>query len=402
MGEAALKAVRAVDYVNAGTVEFLLDEDGSFYFMEMNTRVQVEHPVTEQVTGVDIIKEQIRIAAGERDEACRARRDVVLRGHAIEFRINAEDPLHNFRPHPGRIESSTPPVVLAYASTATSTAGYTVPPALRLAARQAHRVGRDARRRRSPVPVARSTSSSSSASRRRSRSTSSWWRRSTSYAARSILTTLSSTSIRAIRGLRRRAAAQWRRDAVSEEITLDGIGVAPGVLETIALVAAEGVDGVAGVPGASSGLAGLVQKGSARGVCVQVNEDGTLVSAAFASAPSTAVRFARSRATFSAPSPMRCSPIRARTSRRSMCSSTAWSSRSSSAKSRGPRNPSTMLERTRARRQALQILYQREITEQTVTQILGRRVVQRGGRRTVGLLPRAGARNRAQCRGHRR
>jgi acetyl-CoA carboxylase biotin carboxylase subunit len=108
MGEAALKAVRAVGYVNAGTVEFLLDTDGSFYFMEMNTRVQVEHPVTEQITGVDIIKEQIRIAAGER--MTHASQDsVTLRGHAIEFRINAEDPIHNFRPHPGMVECFNPP-----------------------------------------------------------------------------------------------------------------------------------------------------------------------------------------------------------------------------------------------------------------------------------------------------
>lgn len=103
MGQAAMKAVRAVGYVNAGTVEFLLDEDGSFYFMEMNTRVQVEHPVTEQVTGIDIIKEQIRIAAGEPlSHSCQE--DIVARGHAIEFRINAEDPFAGFRPHPGRVE----------------------------------------------------------------------------------------------------------------------------------------------------------------------------------------------------------------------------------------------------------------------------------------------------------
>jgi acetyl-CoA carboxylase biotin carboxylase subunit len=108
MGEAALKAVRAVGYVNAGTVEFLLDTDGSFYFMEMNTRVQVEHPVTEQVTCVDIIKEQILIASGERMKHA-TQDSVPLRGHAIEFRINAEDPLHNFRPHPGRVEVFNPP-----------------------------------------------------------------------------------------------------------------------------------------------------------------------------------------------------------------------------------------------------------------------------------------------------
>ncbi len=108
MGEAALKAVRAVDYVNAGTVEFLLDTDGKFFFMEMNTRVQVEHPVTEQISGVDIIKEQLLIATGAPMKH-RNQDEIVLRGHAIEFRINAEDPAHNFRPHPGDISIWNPP-----------------------------------------------------------------------------------------------------------------------------------------------------------------------------------------------------------------------------------------------------------------------------------------------------
>ncbi|MBF4509119.1 MAG: acetyl-CoA carboxylase biotin carboxylase subunit [Aeromicrobium sp.] len=127
MGEAALKAVRAVDYVNAGTVEFLLDTDGSFYFMEMNTRVQVEHPVTEQITGVDIIKEQIRIAAGEPMK--HATQDALeLRGHAIEFRINAEDPLHNFRPHPGLVECFNPPGGFGVRVDSHLYGGYTVPP----------------------------------------------------------------------------------------------------------------------------------------------------------------------------------------------------------------------------------------------------------------------------------
>lgn len=102
MGEAAVKAVRAVDYCNAGTIEFLLDEGGAFYFMEMNTRVQVEHPVTEQITGTDIIKEQLRIAAGE-PMSCAARAPFIPNGHAIEFRINAEDPENGFRPCPGTI-----------------------------------------------------------------------------------------------------------------------------------------------------------------------------------------------------------------------------------------------------------------------------------------------------------
>ncbi|MCE5204356.1 MAG: acetyl-CoA carboxylase biotin carboxylase subunit [Coriobacteriales bacterium] len=127
MGEAALKAVRAVDYVNAGTVEFLLDQDGRFYFMEMNTRIQVEHPVTEQITGVDIVKEQIRIAAGEpMKHACQ--RDVTLRGHAIEFRINAEDPAHGFRPHPGRIDVFNPPGGFGVRFDSHVYSGYCVPP----------------------------------------------------------------------------------------------------------------------------------------------------------------------------------------------------------------------------------------------------------------------------------
>lgn len=102
MGEAAVKAVEAVDYRNAGTIEFLLDESGKFYFMEMNTRVQVEHPVTEQITGTDIIKEQLRIASGE-PMSCADRAPFSPNGHAIEFRINAEDPENGFRPCPGTI-----------------------------------------------------------------------------------------------------------------------------------------------------------------------------------------------------------------------------------------------------------------------------------------------------------
>ena len=102
MSVAAVKAVRAVDYQSAGTVEFLLAPDGHFYFMEMNTRVQVEHPVTEMITGTDIIKEQIRIAAGE-PMSCADRAPFTPFGHAIEFRINAEDPAHGFRPCPGTI-----------------------------------------------------------------------------------------------------------------------------------------------------------------------------------------------------------------------------------------------------------------------------------------------------------
>ena len=108
MMKAALKAVRAVDYRNAGTIEFLLDERGQFYFMEMNTRVQVEHPVTEEITGTDIIKEQLRIASGE-PMSCANRAPFAPNGHAIELRINAEDPAHGFRPCPGNVTRFEPP-----------------------------------------------------------------------------------------------------------------------------------------------------------------------------------------------------------------------------------------------------------------------------------------------------
>ncbi len=101
MGETAVQAAKAVGYENAGTIEFLVDQDRQFYFMEMNTRIQVEHPVTEAVTGMDLIKAQIRIAAGEKLELTQD--EVVLRGYAIECRINAENPAEKFRPCPGKI-----------------------------------------------------------------------------------------------------------------------------------------------------------------------------------------------------------------------------------------------------------------------------------------------------------
>lgn len=107
MGNAAIKAAKSINYVGAGTVEFLLDKYNNFYFMEMNTRIQVEHPVTEMVTGLDLIKEQIRIAQGEKLSF--TQKEIVLRGHAIECRINAEDPDHNFRPGPGKISAYLPP-----------------------------------------------------------------------------------------------------------------------------------------------------------------------------------------------------------------------------------------------------------------------------------------------------
>ena len=102
MGEAAVRGAEAIGYDSAGTVEFLLAPDGEFYFMEMNTRIQVEHPVTECVTGIDLVKEQIRVAAG--DPLRFEQTDVTVQGHAIECRINAESPRHNFRPAPGRID----------------------------------------------------------------------------------------------------------------------------------------------------------------------------------------------------------------------------------------------------------------------------------------------------------
>ena len=126
MGETAVKAAKAVSYESAGTIEFLLDKDQNFYFMEMNTRIQVEHPVTEAVTNVDLIKSQIRIASGE---ALNIRQeDVVFKGHAIECRINAEDPEHNFRPSPGTIKLLHIPGGKGIRVDTAVYAGYTIPP----------------------------------------------------------------------------------------------------------------------------------------------------------------------------------------------------------------------------------------------------------------------------------
>ncbi|MFA5104781.1 MAG: acetyl-CoA carboxylase biotin carboxylase subunit [Candidatus Margulisiibacteriota bacterium] len=107
MGESAVKMAKAVNYHGAGTIEFLLDIKGDFYFMEMNTRVQVEHPITEMVTGIDILKKQIAVASGERLELKQS--EIKPSGHAIEFRINAEDPDKNFMPSPGKIDFYLPP-----------------------------------------------------------------------------------------------------------------------------------------------------------------------------------------------------------------------------------------------------------------------------------------------------
>lgn len=107
MGAAAVMAAKSINYVGAGTVEFLLSQTGEFYFMEMNTRIQVEHPVTEMITGLDLIAEQIRVAQGERLQF--TQEQIQLRGHAIECRINAEDPDRDFRPSPGRISGYLAP-----------------------------------------------------------------------------------------------------------------------------------------------------------------------------------------------------------------------------------------------------------------------------------------------------
>lgn len=126
MGEAAVSAAKASGYRNAGTIEFLVDKNKNFYFMEMNTRIQVEHPVTEFVTGIDLVKAQIRIASGER--LWFGQDDVKLTGHAIECRINAEDPRRGFLPSPGTIRSIHVPGGFNVRIDSAVYAGYTIPP----------------------------------------------------------------------------------------------------------------------------------------------------------------------------------------------------------------------------------------------------------------------------------
>jgi acetyl-CoA carboxylase, biotin carboxylase subunit len=126
MGRDAVRGAESINYVGAGTIEFLLDEDGSYYFMEMNTRIQVEHPVTEMCTGLDLIKEQIRAAAGLQISAPEG--PIELRGHAIECRINAEDPERNFAPSPGTVTTFHPPGGPGVRLDTHVYAGYRVPP----------------------------------------------------------------------------------------------------------------------------------------------------------------------------------------------------------------------------------------------------------------------------------
>ncbi|MGH2453406.1 MAG: acetyl-CoA carboxylase biotin carboxylase subunit [bacterium] len=123
---AAVRAAQSIHYTSAGTVEFLVDKSENVYFMEMNTRIQVEHPVTEMVTGLDLVKEQIRIAAGERLTG--SQRDVVFHGHALECRINAEDPRHDFRPSAGTITTFFPPGGPGIRIDTHAYAGYAIPP----------------------------------------------------------------------------------------------------------------------------------------------------------------------------------------------------------------------------------------------------------------------------------
>ncbi|MEY4069944.1 MAG: hypothetical protein RL721_558 [Candidatus Eisenbacteria bacterium] len=126
MGALAARGAASIGYRNAGTMEFLYDEDGSFYFMEMNTRIQVEHPVTEEVTGIDLVKEQLRVAAGERMSF--TQKDVRIEGHAIECRINAEDFEHGFRPSPGKVTYWYKPGGPGLRVDTHVYAGYSIPP----------------------------------------------------------------------------------------------------------------------------------------------------------------------------------------------------------------------------------------------------------------------------------
>lgn len=126
IGQAAVSVVKAANYFSAGTVEFLLDKDHNFYFMEVNTRIQVEHTVTEELTGVDLVAEQLRIAQGEKLKY--HQKDITFDGHVIQFRINAENPLHNFSPSPGKLEYYLPPGGPHVRVDSACYSGYTIPP----------------------------------------------------------------------------------------------------------------------------------------------------------------------------------------------------------------------------------------------------------------------------------
>jgi acetyl-CoA carboxylase biotin carboxylase subunit len=126
MGKAAVKIAELAHYTNAGTVEFIVDDHGNFYFLEVNKRIQVEHPITEEVTGIDLVKQQIMIAMGEPLRI--AQSDVHIKGHAIECRINAEDPFDDFRPSPGRIEMYYSPGGRGVRVDSHAYAGYLIPP----------------------------------------------------------------------------------------------------------------------------------------------------------------------------------------------------------------------------------------------------------------------------------
>ncbi|MGB3114399.1 MAG: acetyl-CoA carboxylase biotin carboxylase subunit [Candidatus Omnitrophota bacterium] len=126
MGKIAIKAAKAVNYFSAGTVEFILDKQGNFYFMEMNTRIQVEHPITEMITGIDLLKEQIRIAAGEK--LAFQQQDIGCHSHSIECRINAEDPDNNFMPSPGKVTFYSPSGGIGVRIDSHLYTGYSIPP----------------------------------------------------------------------------------------------------------------------------------------------------------------------------------------------------------------------------------------------------------------------------------
>jgi acetyl-CoA carboxylase biotin carboxylase subunit len=126
MGKAAVKIAEVANYTNAGTVEFIVDNHGNFYFLEVNKRIQVEHPITEEVTGIDLVRQQIMIAMGEPLKISQG--DVEFKGHAIECRINAEDPFDDFRPSPGRIEMYYSPGGRGVRVDSHAYAGYTIPP----------------------------------------------------------------------------------------------------------------------------------------------------------------------------------------------------------------------------------------------------------------------------------